>query len=95
MEEGKKNGKNGPQNIYIEDRNRITVTGVLDVGSFQEEAIQLSVPGNSILVRGSNLHIQRLELEEGEVIITGLVQSAIYTGKKEKSEGSFLKRMLK
>ena len=95
MEEGKKNGKNGPQNIYIEDRNRITVTGVLDVGSFQEEAIQLSVPGHSILVLGSNLHIQRLELEEGEVVITGLVQSAIYTGKKEKSEGSFLKRMLK
>lgn len=94
MEDGKTK-KAGPQNIYIEDRKQMRVTGVLDVGNFQEDLIRLSVPGNTILIRGSGLHIQRLELEEGEVLITGTVQSAVYTEKKEKAAGSVWKRLLK
>lgn len=87
--------KGGAQNIYIENRERITVTEVTDVGSFNEETIQLSVEGNGVIVRGQDLHIQRLDLEEGKVVITGTIQSAAYTDKRAREEGGFLKKLLK
>ncbi|MGI6727123.1 MAG: sporulation protein YabP [Anaerovoracaceae bacterium] len=81
--------------LNIEDRKQITVTEVVDVDSFNEEAILLSIQGGGLLLKGQEMHIQKLDLEEGKVIITGSVNSAVYTEQKDKAEGGFLKRMLK
>ena len=82
-------------NLFIEDRKQITVTDVADVDSFDEESIVLSIHGGGLLLKGQELHIQKLDLEEGKAIITGSVNSAVYTEKREKSEGGFLKKILK
>lgn len=95
MEENKAKKSAGAQNIYIENRGRVTVTEVLEVGSFNEESILLSVEGNGVAIKGQDLHIQRLDLEEGKVIITGKIQSAAYTEKRTKEEGGLLKKLLK
>ncbi|MGI6751757.1 MAG: YabP/YqfC family sporulation protein [Anaerovoracaceae bacterium] len=85
----------GNQNIYIENRGKVTITDVIQVGSFNDETVLLSVDGNGIAVKGQNLHIQKLDLEEGKVIITGHIQSAAYTEKRDKDDGGFLKKLLK
>jgi len=82
-------------NIFIEDRKQITVTEVTDVDSFNEENILLTIHGGGLLLKGQDLHIQKLDLEEGKAIITGSINSAAYTEKRDKSEGGFLKKMLK
>lgn len=94
MEETK-NRKNGPHTIYLESRNRMVITDVSDVDQFTEEMILLTIEKGSLVVKGQHLHIQKLDLEEGKVIITGFVQSAVYTEKKEKQEKSLLGRLLK
>lgn len=94
MEESKTR-KNGPHSVYIESRNRMVITDVTDVDTFTEETILLTIDKGGLVVKGQNLHIQRLDLEEGKVIITGFVQSAVYTEKKEKQEKSLLGRLLK
>ncbi|MDD2215011.1 MAG: sporulation protein YabP [Eubacteriales bacterium] len=82
-------------NLFIEDRKQITVTDVKDVDNFNEETILLTIHEGGLLLKGQEMHIQKLDLEEGKVIITGSVTSATYTEKREKSEGGFLKKMLK
>ena len=94
MEENKA-GKNGPHSVYIESRSRIVITGVNDVENFNEETILLTIEKGGLVVKGQNLHIQKLDLEDGKVIITGFLHSAIYTEKKAKQEKSLLGRLLK
>ena len=82
-------------NLMIEDRNRITVTDVLDVDSFDEETINMSLHSEGLIIKGKDLQIQKLDVEEGKIIINGTINSAVYTGKREKTEGGFLKKLLK
>ncbi|HAF60116.1 MAG TPA: sporulation protein YabP [Clostridiales bacterium UBA9856] len=81
--------------LMIEDRKQITITDVADVESFDEETILLSLHSGGLLLKGQDLHIQKLDIEEGKAIITGTVNSAAYTAKREKSEGGLLKKLLK
>lgn len=94
MEETKTK-KNGPHSVYIENRNRMVITDVADVENFTEETILLTIDKGGLVVKGQSLHIQRLDLEEGKVVITGFVQSVVYTEKKQKQEKSLLGRLLK
>ncbi len=87
--------KTASQNIYIEDREKVTVTGVVDVEHFNEETILLTIQGGGLIIKGQKLHVQKLDLEDGKVIITGFACSAAYTEKKDRQEKGFLKRILK
>ncbi|MDO4553193.1 MAG: sporulation protein YabP [Bacillota bacterium] len=87
--------KRGLHSLYLEDRNRMVVTDVKDVENFNEETILLTIGGGGLVIKGQKLHIQKLDLEEGKVIIDGRIQSAVYTEKRDASEGGFLKKLLK
>jgi sporulation protein YabP len=94
-EKNKGGGGMSMHSLMIEDRKQITITDVADVESFDEEAILLSLHSGGLLLKGQDLHIQKLDIEEGKAIITGTVNSAAYTAKREKSEGGLLKKLLK
>ena len=81
--------------IQIEDRNRLTVTAVADVENFSEEVVLMVLKQGGLLVKGTGLHIQKLDLTEGKVIISGSIRALSYTEKAGKGEGSFLSKILK
>lgn len=81
--------------VNIDNRERISVTEVADIESFNEEIIFLTLKNGGLVIRGENLHIQKLDLEEGRVLILGAIGSAVYTEKRDKQEKGFLKRILK
>ena len=81
--------------VNIDNRERVSVTEVTDVESFNEEIILLNLKNGSLIIRGENLHIQKLDLDEGRVLITGSIGSAVYTEKKDRQDKGFLKKILK
>lgn len=81
--------------LSIEARERLTVTAVKDVDSFNEETILVVLEKGGLVVKGEKLHIQKLDLAEGKVIITGDIRSAVYTEKKDKNEESIWKKIFK
>lgn len=81
--------------VNIDNRERVTVTDVADVESFNEEIIFLTLKNGGLVIRGEALHIQKLDLEEGKVMISGAVGSVVYTERKDKQEKGFLKKILK
>ncbi|MBE6036154.1 MAG: sporulation protein YabP [Clostridiales bacterium] len=83
------------QMLTAENRSRLTVTGVADVESFDEDSILLALKQGGLLVRGENLKIHSLDPQQGRVLITGMLQSFQYTEKRQRQEGGFLKRLLK
>ena len=79
--------------IILKDRKFLSVTCVKDVNAFTEESVILTLETSSLVVRGENLHISKLDLESGEVDVDGKVNSLQYI--KENQDKSFLKRLLR
>ena len=73
-----KNMPSMPHNLVLEDRRLLTVSGVSDVDSFDEET-----------VRGKDLHINRLSVEVGELTVEGSISALIYSEETAKSGGFF------
>lgn len=75
------------QNIVIENREKLSISGVLDVESFDEESIILHTELGVLVVKGHELHINKLSIDTGELMIEGDVISCTYTDEDIGSRG--------
>ena len=80
-----------PHNLVLEDRRMLTVSGVSDVDSFDEETVVVFTDLGELTVRGSNLHINRLSVEVGELTVEGNIAALVYSDEAPKSGGFFSK----
>ena len=80
--------------LTLEGRNKLSVTGVTDVESFDETAAILETSRGTLILRGRDLHVEQLNLGSGEVKITGEVDSMVYE-ESAKTQGSFLSRLFR
>ena len=75
-------------NVIMENRKKISVSGVEDIESFNEEQIILYTCGGVLIIQGSGMHISKLSIDNGETAITGEFSALTYHdnyGKKDKS----------
>ncbi len=92
MEE-KKNGR--PHSITWNDRKAGNVTGVTDVLSFDENSVVLQTEQGTLTVKGRDLHIGRLMLDQGEVEMEGCMDSLTYSGASPAKKGSLARRLFR
>lgn len=78
-----------PHNLVLEDRRLLTVSGVSDVDSFDEETVIVFTDSGELTVRGWDLHINRLSVEMGELTVEGRIGALIYSEDVPKSGGFF------
>lgn len=78
-----------PQNVVLEDRKRLAVTGVSDVDSFDDRSVTVFTELGELSVRGEDLHISKLSVETGELTVEGRIDALIYTQEQPKSGGLF------
>ena len=64
--------------VTLERRENISVSGVLDVISFDEETIVIDTELGILLLKGAQLHVNRLNLDTGELEVDGDVVSLNY-----------------
>lgn len=86
-----KKGSKLPHSLILEDRKNLTVTGVRDVDSFDDQVVVAYTDLGELVVKGKNLHISKLNLDNGELAFEGNIGSMIYTENKPKSLGMFSK----
>ena len=67
-----------PHGISLEDRKNLSVSGVERVDSFDEREIVMLTSGGSLIIRGSDMHMGRLDLVSGEATVTGLISELCY-----------------
>lgn len=70
------------QNIVIEDRRLVNLSGVEQVDSFNDNTIVLSTVKGRLSIKGEELNVSKLNLDEGKVEIDGLVNSLTYLSKE-------------
>jgi sporulation protein YabP len=78
----------------LERKGRLSMTGVLEVLSFDEEMITADTNCGVVVVKGEGLHIDNLNLEKGDLSLTGEVNGVNYEDSYG-VRGSFLGRLFK
>lgn len=95
MEE-KKMVRSKIHNITLEGREKLAVTGVKDVASFDDNTVVLDTEGGGLTIKGTDLHINKLSVEDGNLFIEGFIISCIYSDKLDvKKTGSFFSNIFK
>lgn len=88
--------KKGLHNLVLENRGKLHITQVTDVDTFDENKIVLYTEDDTVIVEGYDLHIEKLDVAGGELIVAGEIVSILYTGHDGYKKGKgFFKRMLK
>ena len=83
--------------LVVNNRKTSMVTGVLDVLSFDLNEILLETEQGMLMIRGNELHVNRLTLDKGEVDIDGRIDSLVYsdTAASGEKQESFLGRLFR
>lgn len=72
----------------------MSITGVKDVLNFNEQEVALVTEAGELHVEGSELHMTKLNLDDGQVVIEGEVYALEYADSHE-SKGSLFSRMFR
>ena len=72
--------------VTMVNRKNCSLNGITDVIAFDEKEVVLETQMGTLLIKGDNMHIKRLTLDQGEVEIDGSIDSYIYSGKKVREE---------
>lgn len=65
-------------NVILENREHMSISGVAEVISFDEREIALVTSGGVLTVTGEELHVEKLNLEIGELSVEGRIEAVIY-----------------
>ena len=82
--------------LILENRKRITLSGINDVDSFDDDNIVMFTDLGTLIIKGTTLHISKMNVETGDVSIDGLIYSIHYSDESLKREsGTFFSKLFK
>lgn len=99
MEDRKNSPQNSNiiQNLILENREKLTITGVLDVLSFDDQIVIVETQLGLLTIKGEDLRINKLSIDSSEVVIEGEIYNLGYSesNTSQKSGGSLLGKIFK
>ena len=86
-----------PHRLMMQNRSSLSITGIRDVVSFDENQVVLDTDMGLLTMKGKDLHVSRLTLEKGEVDVDGTVDSLVYSSNESyrRSGDSFFIRLVR
>ena len=84
------NSNNTLQNLILENRNKLTISGVLDVLSFDDQIVIIETELGLLTIKGDDLRVNKLSIDTSEVIIEGTINSVNYSDKNIDKKGESL-----
>ena len=89
-------GRAAGHKLVMERRERVELTGVTEVISFDNEEIRLETEAGAMRFGGEGLHVKRLTLERGEVALEGHINEiCYYESSHTKAAGGFISRLFR
>lgn len=82
--------------ITLENKELLNVTGVENVDNFNDEVVVLITNKGKLTIKGEKLNISKLNVDEGKLVVKGLINSIVYSdyeGQREKI--SLVKKLFK
>lgn len=85
------NGFTPPHKLILDDRKLLSLTGVTEVVSFDEETVLLKTSQGDLAIHGEGLQLKNLTLEGGQVTVEGHIAALIYH--RQQQERSWWSRL--
>lgn len=97
IEERKNNtSTNTVQNLVLENREKLSISGVLDVLSFDDQVVIVETELGLLTIKGDNLRINKLSIDTSEVIVEGEIYNIAYSDSDlDKKNSGFLNKIFK
>lgn len=84
------------QNLILENRGKLSISGVNDVLSFDDQVVMVETELGLLTVKGENIRINKLSIDTSEVIIEGDISYLAYSDKElEKNKTSLISKIFK
>lgn len=81
-------------NIVIEDRQLVTISGVTDVESFDEQTVILMTDVGELIIKGFGLHINKIDVVSGDLALEGEIYGVNYSD-SQPADKSFFGKLFK
>lgn len=81
--------------IILEEREQLSVSGVEEVESFDENTIVMLTNRGTLIVRGEELHIEKLSLDGGDLKVEGTIDSLTYEDSGRDRVGGLFARLFR
>ena len=78
-------------NIIMENRRKLTITGVMDIDSFDETTVIVFTDLGELTIKGASLHINKIDVDTGDLLMEGDVEQIYYTDNRPQKGGFFSK----
>lgn len=88
---------NKKHSLSLAEREKLTLSGVKEVFSFDEQLIELETSKGYLDIRGEDLHIIKMNIDEGDLAIEGIITEMSYheSGMGGKKKGSIMSKLFK
>jgi sporulation protein YabP len=84
-----------PHNFILENRARLLLNGIHDVGSFNEGEVVVFTTQGELKIKGRDLHIIRVSIETGDMEMTGKIDSLNYSDNIKKVPNNIITKFFK
>lgn len=81
--------------LNIRMRKEMTVNGVSEVVSFDEQDIHLITTGGDMFIEGSDMKIDILDVDKGVVTLNGKIDAIYYSNDDKKEKNGFLGKLFR
>ncbi|MBU5266108.1 sporulation protein YabP [Virgibacillus proomii] len=82
-------------NVKINNRKNLEISGVKEVDSFDNEEFLLETVMGYLIVRGQNLQLKNLDVNEGSVVIKGKIYELSYIDEQQEKAKGFFSKLFK
>ena len=83
-----------PHSIIVEERKNVSVSGVTDVESFDEETVVLMTDLGELVIKGYGLRISRIDVQAGDLALEGEIYQLGYSD-PQPGGGGLLSRLFR
>lgn len=83
------------QNIIMENREKLSVTGVIDIHSFDDELVLAQTDLGILTIKGDDLKMNKLNLDNNELVIEGQIMAVAYSDTNQAKKSGFMNKLFK
>ena len=83
------------QNLILESRGKLSISGVKDVLSFDDQIVILDTELGILTIKGTDLRVNKLSLDTSDVIIVGSINILNYSDRHDGKGSGFISKIFK
>ena len=86
-----KNAKTMPHNLFLNECEKLTLTGVNDVREFDDKSVICFTDKGELIIKGQMLKVDKMDTVSGDMEVCGKISALIYTGQSNRGNSVFSK----